>query len=118
MVCLKERTYRGITSKAGAVKTAYRSMHGKKRVLLNYKMYKLSVRRGEIESIDIIRSEVSKSCEELEEYKKKYNDLEKERNEFFDMMKEKDMLEQEISDMTQVNKELADYVETLEKRDS
>jgi hypothetical protein len=82
MVCLKERTYRGITSqaKAGAVKTAYRSMHGRKRVLLNNKMYKLSVRRGEIGSIDIIRSEVSKSCEELEEYKKKYNDLEKERN--------------------------------------
>jgi uncharacterized protein YecE (DUF72 family) len=91
-VLKSERIEELLRKQAGAVKTAYRRMHGRKWVLLNNKVYKLSVRRGEIESIDIIRSEVSKSCEELEEYKKKYNDLEKERNELFeDMMKEKDI---------------------------
>ena len=81
-------------------------------------MYKLSVNRGETESIDQYKSEVIQSNEELKEYKRRCSDLEEERDNLLEqMMNEKDKMEQEISDLTFVNKELAEYVEALEKRD-
>ena len=117
-VVKSERVEERLRKQSAAVKNAFESTKGRKREQLNDKVYKLSVNRGETESIDQYKSEVNKSNEELEKYKKKCCDLEQERDNLLEqMMNEKDKVEQEISDLTLVNKELAEYVETLEKRD-
>ena len=68
----------------------YQRTNGSKRALLNDKVYKLSVKRGAIESIEKIKSELSISKDELEECKKKCNDLEEEcKKHVEEMMKEK-----------------------------
>ena len=75
-----------------------------KRALLDDKVYKLSVKRGETESIDHYKSEASKSNDELEEYKRKFSDFEQEKNKLLEeMIKEKDQMEQEISDLKFIN---------------
>lgn len=118
VVVKSERVEERLRKQSAAVKNAFESTKGRKREQLNDKVYKLSVNRGETESIDQYKSEVDKSNEELEKYKKKCSDLEQERDNLLEqMMNEKDKMEQEISDLTLVNKELAEYVETLEKRD-
>ena len=77
------------------------------------------VRRGEIDSTEVNKSEIKKCREEVEMYKSKYSDLEKEKNNLYEeMMAEVNRLEEEIHDLKNVNKELAGYVELLEKTDS
>ncbi|CAB4039331.1 Hypothetical predicted protein [Paramuricea clavata] len=63
---------------SAAVTVAYKHTTGRKRGLLKDKVYKLSIKRGEIESIEQIKSEISKRKDELEVYKKKCSDLEEE----------------------------------------
>ena len=77
------------------------------------------VRRGEIDSTEVNKSEIKKCREEVEMYKSKYSDLEKEKNNLYEeMMAEVNRLEEEIHDLKNVNKELAGCVELLEKTDS
>ncbi|KAJ7327833.1 hypothetical protein OS493_026112 [Desmophyllum pertusum] len=86
---------------------------------LDEKVYKLSVRRMETESIEALKAEVEKCQNELEEWKRKYVDLENEKKKLYDNMKnEINKLGEEITDLKQVNKDLAEYVETLERKES
>ena len=118
-VVKSERIEELLQKQSAAIKVAFGGKKGRKRALLDDKVYKLSVKRGETESIDHYKSEASKSNDELEEYKRKLSDFEQEKNKLLEeMIKEKDQMEQEISDLKFINQELADYVETLEKRDS
>lgn len=118
VVVKSERVEERLCKQSATVKNAFESAKGRKREQLKDKVYKLSVNRGETESIDQYKSKVNQSNEELEEYKKKCCNLEEERDNLLEqMMDEKHKMEQEISDLTLVNKELAEYVEALEKRD-
>ena len=70
----------------------------------------LNLRRGEIESTEVNKSEIKKCREEVEIYKSKYSDLEKENKYLYEeMMAEISRLEEEIHDLKEVNKDLADY---------
>ena len=110
--CAEER----LSKQSATVKT-FESTKGRKREQLKDKVYKLSVSRGKIESIDRYKSKVIKT-NELEKYKKNCSDLEEHRdNQLEQMMNEKDKMVQEISDLTLVKKELAENVESLEKID-
>lgn len=57
------------------VKKTYKKTNGRKRMALDRKVYSLSVRRGELESVESLKTEASKSYKELEEFRKMYTDL-------------------------------------------
>ncbi|CAB4024927.1 Hypothetical predicted protein, partial [Paramuricea clavata] len=89
---------------------------GRKRQELDDKVYRLSVRRGEIDSTEIDKSEIKKCRDEAKIFKRKCGDLENEIKILSEeMVNETKRLEEEIVDLKKVNKELADYVEILEK---
>ena len=93
---------------------AYKQTKGRKRKELDDKLYRLSVRRGEIDSNEVNKAEIKQCRDEAEMYKQKYSNLEKEKNDVYEeMIKEVNRLEEEITDLKQVNKELADYVDTF-----
>ncbi len=107
-----------LSKKSCDVKMAYKQTKGRKRKELDDKLYRLSVRRGEIDSNEVNKAEIKQCRDEAEMYKQKYSDLEKEKNDLYEeMIKEVNRLEEEITDLKQVNKELADYVDTLEKKE-
>lgn len=60
---------------SGTIKNTYKNTHGSKRRALDRKVYSLSVRRGELESVESLKTEASKSYKELEEFRKMYTDL-------------------------------------------
>ena len=114
-----ERIEQLLVKKSSEVNVAYKNTKGRKRKTLDDKHYRLSARRGDIESTEVNKSEIKKCREEVEIYKSKYSNLEKEKkylNE--EMMPEISRLKEEIHDLKEVNTDLADYVEALEKRDS
>lgn len=108
-----------LRKKCSYVKAVCSKTKGRKRTDLDDKVYKLSVRRGEIESIEMCKSEARICSEELEQYKEKYTDLEKETKKLYqDMIQEVKKLEQQVCELQDINKHLMDYIETIEKRDS
>ena len=108
-----------LRKKASMVRQAYKKTAGKKRQELDEKVFKLSVRRMETESLEALKAEVENCQNELEEWKRKYVDWENEKKELYDNMKnEINKLGEEITDMKKVNKDLAEYVETLERKES
>lgn len=104
--------------KANMAKQVYKNTAGRKRQQLDDKVYKLSVRRMETESLEALKSEVKKCQNELEEWKRKYVDLENEKKLYDEMKNEINKLGEEITDLKQVNKDLAEYVEALERKES
>ena len=105
-----------LNKKASDVKISYRKTSGRKRQELDDKVYRLSVRRGEIDSTEVDKSEIKKCRDEAEILKRKCGDLENEIKIISEeMVNETKRLEEEIVDLKKVNKELADYVEILEK---
>ena len=114
-----ERIEKLLYKNAAVVKCTCRKTTGRKKKQLDDKVYKLSIRRNEIETVDSLRSELQKSQEEVEEWKRKYSDLAAEKERLYDdMIEEINELQVEMKDLKQVNKDLADYVEALEKRES
>ena len=92
---------------------------GRKRNLFDDKVYKLSVKRGEIETIEMLKSEVRVINQEIEKFKKMYDDLEKEKSKLYEeIILEVNKLDNEVCELKDVNKELMDYTGTLEKMDS
>ena len=91
-------------------KQAFKQTTGRKRQELENKVYKLTVRRMETESVDALMAEVERCQNELQEWKRKYADLENEKEKLYDeMKKEINKLEEEITDLKHVNKDLAAY---------
>ena len=76
-VIKSERIEELLRKQSAAIKVAFGKTKGRKRALLDDKVYRLSVKRGETESIDYYKSEASKINDELKEYKKKHSDLNK-----------------------------------------
>ena len=108
-----------LQKKSSAVKISYKKTLGRKRKELDSKTYSLCFRRGELESIELLKYEVLDSYKEIEEWQKTYSDLANEKKKMYEeMKKEINKLEEEITDLTDVNKELVDYSEALEQRES
>jgi predicted nuclease with TOPRIM domain len=102
-----------------AVSVVCRKTKGRKRKMLDDKVYRLSILRGDIETTDSLKTELGIINEVFEEFKEKYNDLEKEKNTLYEeIILEVNKLKQEVCDLKYVNKELMDYIDTLEKKDS
>ena len=108
-----------LRKECSAVSVVCRKTKGRKRKMLDDKVYRLSILRGDIETTDSLKTEVGIINEEFEEFKEKYNDLEKEKNTLYEeMIFEVNKLKQEVCDLKYVNKELMDNIDTLEKKDS
>ena len=92
---------------------------GRKKEKLNSNLYKLSIRRSEIETVEQVKSEMEKCKNETEEWKNKYSDMKAEKEELYQAMKDEvNELQEEIVDLQNVNKEMASYVEILERNNS
>jgi len=73
--------------KASMAKQAFKQTTGKKRQELDNKVYKLTVRRMETESVDALMAEDERCQNEVQEWKRKYADLENEKEKLHDEMK-------------------------------
>ena len=108
-----------IRKHANYAKLDYKRLSGRKRKELDSKLYKLSVRRGEMESVQTVNTKIQEHRKELEEWKTKYSDLAEESKTLYeDMVKEVKNLEEEITDLNETNKALREYVEVLERKES
>ena len=108
-----------LRKECSAVSVVCRKTKGRKRKMLDDKVYRLSILRGDIETTDSLKTEVGIINEEFEEFKEKYNDLEKEKNTLYEeMIFEVNKLKQEVCDLKYVKKELMGNIDTLEKKDS
>jgi hypothetical protein len=108
-----------ICKHANYAKLDYKRLSGRKRKELDSKLYKLSVRRGEMESVQTMNTKIQEHRKELEEWKTKYSDLAEESKTLYeDMIKEVKNLEEEITDLNETNKDLREYVEVLERKES
>ena len=89
-----------LVKKSSEVKVAYKNARGRKFKMLDDKVYRRSVRRGEIDSSEVNKLEIKMCREEVEMYKSKYSDLEKEKHSIYEEMKaEVTRLEEEIHDL-------------------
>jgi len=114
-----ERMNELLRKKSSAAKISYKKTSGRKRKELDSKTYGLCVRRGELESVELLKSEVLDSYKEIEEWRKTYSDSANEKKRMYEeMKKEINKLEEEITDLTDVNKELVYYIEALQQRES
>ena len=114
-----ERMNELLRKKSNAAKLSYKKTSGRKRQDLDNKIYSLCVRRGKLESVELLKSEVLDSYKEIEEWRKTYSDLENEMRKMYqEMTKEINKLEEEITDLTDVNKELVEYIAALEQKES
>ena len=120
--CLKrsnERIDELLRKKSQTVRLTYQKTSERKRTELDSKVYSLCVRRGELESVEALKSEALISCKEVEEWRKMYADLENEKKKLYEEMKQEvNKMEAEITDLTQVNKELSDFIKDLEEREN
>lgn len=108
-----------LRKECSAVSSVCRRTKGRKRKSLNDKVYRLSVKRGEIETIEQLKTEVSIINQEFQEFKEKYHNLENEKQALYEeMLSEVNGLKEEVCDLKTINKQLMDYVDTLEKTDS
>lgn len=113
------RTEELVRKHASYAKMDYRRLTGRKRKQLDSKVYKLSVRRGEIDSRETQNTKIQDYCKELEEWRRKYSNLAEEKKTLYeDMMKEVNNLEKEVTDLKEANKALRDYVEILEHEEA
>jgi len=77
-------------------------------------VYKIFIRRGEVESVSKLKAKIKKCNIELDEWKRKYDNLSAAKENLYnDMIKEIDCLEREIEDLESLNKELSQYIQTL-----
>ena len=65
-----ERMNELLRKKASAAKISYKKTSGRKRKELDSKTYSLCVRRGELESVESLKSEVLDSYKEIQEWRK------------------------------------------------
>lgn len=82
MLCLKRSNahLNGlIRKKAQKIRATHKKTPGRKRKEIDNKVYSLSVRRGELESIQALKSEAIKINKELEEWRKSYTDIKNEK---------------------------------------
>ena len=73
--CLKrsnERIDELLRKKSQTVRLTYQKTSERKRTELDSKVYSLCVRRGELESVEALKSEALISCKEVEEWRKMY----------------------------------------------
>ena len=90
---------------------------GRKRKELDNKVYSLCVRRGELESIQALKSEAIRINQELEEWRKSFTDLENEKKKLYEEMRQEiTNHEENVTDLSKGNKELLDYIEPLETK--
>ena len=104
--------------KSSAAKISYKKTSGRKRKELDSKPYSLCVRRGELESVESLKSEVLDSYKEIQEWRNAYSDLANEKKKLYEEMKKEINKQEEITNLTDVNKDLVDYIEALEQRES
>ena len=120
--CLKRSNVRLnelIRKKAQTVRATHKKTPGRKREKLDAKMYSLCIRRGELESIQALKSEAIRVNKELEEWRKSYTDLENEKKKLYEEMRQEiTKLEENVSDLSEVNKELSDYIKALETKEA
>lgn len=103
-----------LRKKASSVKNAYNKAQGRKKKNMDNEVYKISIRRGEVESVSKLKAEINECNIELEEWEKKYENLSEAKEKLYnDMIEEIDCLEREIEDLESVNKELSQYIQTL-----
>lgn len=108
-----------LRKKGSMAKHAFKQTTGRKRQELDNKVYKLTVRRMEAESVDALMAEVERCQNEVQEEKRMYADLENEKEKLYDEIKnEINKLGEEITDLKHVNKDLAAFVETLEQKET
>jgi hypothetical protein len=89
-----------LRNKCNSVSYICRKTKGRKRQALNDNVYKLSVKRGEIETIDQLKSEVEMVNKEFDDFKVKYNDLEKQKNALYEeMILEINSLKEEVCNL-------------------
>lgn len=106
-----------LVNKGYEVNLSYRKTTGRKRKQLDDKVYKLSIRRNETETMESLKSELEKS--RAAQIGQKYIDLEAEKEKLYEQLKKEIHLkDQESTDLTQVNQDLVNYVEFLEKRET
>ena len=120
--CLKRSNVRLnelIRKKAQTVRATHKKTPGRKREKLDAKMYSLCIRRGELESIQALKSEAIRVNKVLEEWRKSYTDLENEKKKLYEEMRQEiTKLEENVSDLSEVNKELSDYIIALETKEA
>ena len=68
------------------VKSTFRKTSGRTKKQQDDKVYKLSIRRNEVETFDSLKSEIGKSQYELHEWKRKFNDLAAEKEKLYNVM--------------------------------
>ena len=107
-----------LLKECSAVSSVCRRTKGRKRKSLNNKVYRLSIKRREIATIEQ-STKVTIINHEFEEFKEKYHDLENDKQALCEeIIFEVSSLKEEVCDLNTVNKQLIDYVDTLEKIDS
>lgn len=120
--CLKRSNTRLnelIRKKAQTVRAMHKRTAGRKRKELDTKVYSLCVRRGELESIQALKSETMRINKELDEWRKSYTDLENEKKKLYEEMRQEiTKLEDNVTNLSEVNKELLDYIEALETEEA
>ena len=83
---------------------------------MNSKVYRLSIKRGEIATIEQL-TKVTIINQEFEEFKEKYHDLENEKQALYEeIIFEVNSLKEEVCDLNTVNKQLIDYMLTPLKK--
>ena len=89
--------------KAQTVRAMHKKTPGRKRKELDNKVDSLSVRRGELESIQALKSEAIRINKELEECRKSYTDLENGKKKLFEeMMQEITKQEENVTDLSEI----------------
>ena len=114
-----QRTEESIRKHASYAKLDYKRLTGRKRKALDSKVYKLSIRRGEIDTVETHSTKLRDCTQELNEWRSKYSNIVEEKKILYeDMMKEVNSLEMEITDLKEANKDLRDYVEILKRNEA
>ena len=81
--CLRLDEYL-LRKKGSMAKHAFKQTTGRKRQELDNKVYKLTVRRMEAESVDALMADVERCQSEVQEKKRMYADLENEKEKLYD----------------------------------
>ena len=81
-----ERIESLLYKQASYINSTVMKTKGRKKKELDLKLYRMSVQRGELESVEEHKSQASQCYDEFEEYKKNYSDLENAKKLLFEEM--------------------------------
>lgn len=114
-----DRLHERFKDEGKRVKRLFSTVKGRKRKTLFNLKCKVSIRRGEVESVTELKEENITLLRNIEEWRQKYDNLEQEKQELFDgLTNEINNYKEELEEQEEVNKQLADYISKLENEQS